>query len=163
MHDTLQEKVSQKFPECSESDTGTELIGQESFLSARGGCDPGQAWQQMSPVLSFLRACGPRGPHRACPGAGAPSGRPGAGSGRCPVGACGGHRDRKGDAPQTPSSQLPRCLGSNNLHEGQPGTPGYNCFHPPDSPSSCLPVLTLAALLGRKGPVSSSEGEELRT
>ena len=65
--------------------------------------------------------------------------------------------------PQALSSQLSWSLGSNNLHEGQPGTPGYNCFHPPDSPSSCLPVLTLAALLGRKGPVSSSEGEELRT
>ena len=76
-----------------------------------------------SPQISS-EACWPRGQHRACPGAGVPSGRPGAGSGCCPAGTCGGHGDRKWVASQALSSQLSGCLGpgSNNVHEGQPGT-----------------------------------------
>ena len=61
-------------------------------------------------------------------------------------------------SPSSPGSQVPIPYTRASL-----GPQGDNSLLPPDSPSSCLPVLTLAALLGRKGLVSSSEGEELRT
>ena len=62
------------------------------------GATGSRKWTASAGPQSSSEACGTRGQHRAWPGAGAPSGRPGAGSGRCPAGACGGHGDRQGAA-----------------------------------------------------------------